>query len=149
MKGTRLMDTTWILVCDAARARIFDVNLDEDTWTLVEAIDNPDGRLRAHELVSDGQGSVRQSGTGASPKMEAHTDPAEVEEDRFARELTHRMQQGFDAHRFKELMVVAPPKFLGRLRHHFGAPLQRAVSGSLAKDYTSLDVATLRKRLGG
>ena len=143
------MERTWILVCDAARARIFDVDPNEGSWSVVEEIDNPDGRLRAHELVSDGQGSVRQSGTGASPKMEAHTDPAEVEEDRFARELTHKVQHAFDTNKFSELMVVAPPKFLGRLRHHFGAPLTRAVSGSLAKDYTALDVDTLRKRLGG
>ncbi len=144
-----MKETTWILVCDAAHARIFNVDPNKGSWTVVESIENPDGRMRAHELVSDGQGSVRQSGTGASPKMEAHTNPVDVEEERFARELAHRLQRGFDAHKFKELMLVAPPKFLGRLRHNLGAPITRAVSGSLSKDYTSLDVDTLRKRLGG
>ena len=50
------MTTTWILVGDASRARIFAFDKEDGPWVLVEQIENPLGRARTSELVTDRAG---------------------------------------------------------------------------------------------
>jgi len=40
------MKATWILVCDASRARVFAFEKSEQPWAVVEDITNPAGRAR-------------------------------------------------------------------------------------------------------
>ena len=144
------MTGTWVLVCDAGGARIFTAKKRREggfQWDLVQELDNPLGRARTSDLVSDQQGRVRQSGSGTAPFIKAHHDAAEVEEDRFALELTRLLQHAFDTHVFDQLVIAAPPRFLGALRNHLREPVARTVLASLDKDYTHLEGRDLEERL--
>lgn len=137
------MATTWILVGDASRARIFSLEKDDGPWALVEQIENPLGRARTSELVSDRAGRQRQTG----PSLEVQTDPAEHESHRFAEKLAHALQKGYDERRFARLVLAAPPRFLGYLREVMKEPVLRQVVASLDKDYTQLDERELKRLL--
>ncbi|MBW2282551.1 MAG: host attachment protein [Deltaproteobacteria bacterium] len=131
---------------DASRARIFEYARNKP-WELVEEIDHPAGRARAHDLVVDRAGTVRQSGTGTRAAMAPHTDASDVEQRRFARQLGELLQRGFNEHRYHALVVAAPPRFLGFLRKELSDPVQRTVRETVDKDLTHLDMRELADRL--
>ena len=137
------MATTWILVGDASRARIFSFEKDDAPWVLVEQVENPIGRARTSELVTDRAGRQRQIG----PPLEGHMDPAEQESHRFAEKLGHVLQKGYDERRFARLVLVAPPRFLGYLRGVLKEVAKHVVK-SIDKDYTHLDDRELHRLLG-
>jgi protein required for attachment to host cells len=134
--------TTWILVGDASRARIFSFEKDDAPWALVEEVENPIGRARTSELVTDRAGRQRQIG----PPLEGHMDPAEQESHRFAERLGHFLQKGYDERRFTRLVVAAPPRFLGYLRGVLREVAKHVVA-SIDKDYTLHDEKELRRLL--
>jgi protein required for attachment to host cells len=136
--------TTWILVGDASRARVFALDKEDGPWQLVEEIDHPPGRARVSELVSDRAGRQRQSSV-RTPPLASHTDAAEQESHRFAERLGHLLQKGYDERRFAGLVLVAPPRFLGYLRGVLRDPVTRQVVASLDKDYTHHDERDLRR----
>lgn len=138
------MENTWMLVCDAGRARIFSFENRDDDWQTVEEIENERGRARTSEIVTDRVGRVRQSGTGVKPGMEATTDPADTEETKFVHQLGRHLQRGFDGNLFGRLVLVAPPRFLGKLRKELSDPVTRSVAKSIDKDYSQLKEHELR-----
>ncbi len=135
--------TTWILVGDASRARIFAFDKEDGPWVLVAEIDHPPGRARTSDLVTDRAGRQREIG----PPLEGRTDPAEQESHRFAEKLGHLVGKGFDEHRYARLLLVAPPRFLGYLRGVLREPVLRHVVRSTDKDYTHHEVRELRRLL--
>ncbi len=137
------MATTWILVGDASRARVFSFDKEDGPWILIEEIDHPLGRARTSELVTDRAGRQREVG----PTLETHTDAAEHESHRFAEKLGHFVQKGFDDHRYARLLLVAPPRFLGYLRGVLREPVLRHVMRSVDKDYTHHETRELRRLL--
>ena len=133
---------TWALVCDASRARVFGFGKIVEPWTLVEDLSNPVGRARTSSLVEDKAGHM---GPGSQPR----SDPTSVEEERFARRLGELLECGFDEHQYGNLVLVAPPRFLGLLRGSLSAPVARRVTASVDKDLTRCDARELRDRLAG
>ncbi|MHC4548841.1 MAG: host attachment protein [Planctomycetota bacterium] len=139
---------TWLLVCDASRARIFGVDTRRKSIELLQEIDHPPGRARASEIVADKAGHVQQSGSGGRrAAMAPPTDPTDVEMRRFARRLGDLLEKGFDEHRYDRLFLVAPPRFLGMLREDLNASVARSVVATLDKNHAGLDVRALQERL--
>jgi protein required for attachment to host cells len=136
----RAVRPTWLLVCDASRARVFACEKADKPWTLVEDLSNPTGRARNRELVEDKAGRM---GPGSQPR----TDPASAEEERFADRLGELLESGFDGHRYGDLVLVAPPRFLGLLRASLSAPVARRVTASVDKNLARADPRDLRNRL--
>ena len=76
------------------------------------------------------------------------TDWHQQAEDRFAvavADILYRMAHG---HAFDHLIVVAPPKVLGRLRAEFHPEVASRVVGEVPKELTSRSVTELAKLLG-
>ncbi len=139
---------TWILVADAARARIFSVRPREG-WHLEQSLEHAKSRAKGIDLMSDAAGSVRQSFRGAKrPAMAPHTPPKDVEAEHFARELGGALLQGLDARAFQSLVVVAPPRMLGVLRRVMPHPVQRVMSVTIDADYTQVPDHELPSYLG-
>ncbi len=142
MLGTR----TWILVCDACRARVF---LDCDQRELMELRDFADVAAREHvrDRVSDRAGLKPGGGSefraGASPD----TDPREAEAHRFAGYLAGVLKTGLNEHAYDELVLTAPPHFLGLLRAALDDQVARRVVVSIDKDFTTLDARELDERI--
>jgi protein required for attachment to host cells len=142
------MDKTWIVVCDASKARFFMTRSGTQEWTLFEEFDYPAGRAKGIELMSDRPGRQLQSqGHMYRPAMDPHTDPRQVEHDRFALSIANVLNDAHANEAFDKLVIVAPPQFLGRIRGHLADRVKKAVYGTLDKDYTSLSQAELRERV--
>jgi protein required for attachment to host cells len=138
---------TWIVVANGHRARILVSDARSRRWTPYAGLEHPQSRAKVHELVTDDRGRARQSATGARPAMEPEHSPKEVEMDRFAHLIAKFLEHGLDTHQYAAVTIIAPPKFLGRLRARLSDRVADRVSSVVEKDYTALDAYELERRL--
>lgn len=139
---------TWIAVCDASRARIFSHVQGASGWDEVRKLEHPASRAKDTDLVTGDRGRSRQSfGQGSRPAMEPTTTPKENEHEVFARQLAGSLEHDLDAGNFDDLLLVAPPHFLGLLRKAVSDHLSARVVDSIDKDYTALGVKELEQHL--
>lgn len=127
------MATTWIVAADASRARVLQVagreRLDE-----VENLLNPEGRLHNREINSDAKGRFAGPDRpgGHSSDDEEHT--VEHANEVFAKRVGDYLDKARIEHRFDQLVLVAPPKFLGALRKELDKEVEKLVADELPKD---------------
>jgi protein required for attachment to host cells len=138
---------TWILIGDASRARLFSRNGVKGPWKLVRSLEHPESRLPDAELAGRQRGRQQQSGGIGRPAMEPVTMPKEVEREAFAAELGHLLDHEYDVNSYSDLVLIAPPHFLGLLRKTLGGKLRKRVIAELDKDYTLLPVHELQPRV--
>lgn len=135
-----------VMVGDGRRARFLRNNgTPRHVKFLVEhelEIDNPPTR----EQGSDRPG--RFMGTdGANRSAVEQTDWHQLAEDRFAIEIAQTLRRMYQARKYENLVVIAPPKMLGSLRAAFHAEVAARVTTEVAKDLTSRSVPELETLL--
>ena len=150
------MDTrhnTWIVTADESRARVLQVQ-DRATQALeeVENFVNPSGRAHERDLQSDaeprfnGHGGVGKAGTAPTggPASDRETQGAiEHSVKVFAKQLGSYLEQARQQQRYDELVLVAPPKFLGALRKELGKEVNQTIADELPKDLSGLNTHEL------
>jgi protein required for attachment to host cells len=144
------MDTVWIVVADAARARIICTQgRPGRTLEDIEAFSHSQSRQHNQDLVTDRPGRNQASGRGdGRHAMGAPTDPAAHERELFARQLAERLQRAHLQGSFQHLVLVAEPGFLGELRAALDDGVANAVSHAVGKNIVKVeDHATLRSHL--
>ena len=139
---------TWVVVADASRARIF-------AWTapsapLEEIADplNPEGRLKSSALTSD-RPSVAADAQGrrsGHPMQASHT-AHEKSVIAFAQQISGTLSAGLDAKSYQQLVLFAPPEFLGQLRRQLDRRVELVVVESTALDLTSETSEAIKARL--
>jgi protein required for attachment to host cells len=150
--------STWVLVCDASRARLLreenqeirtSAGIRRMPFVMMEEFAHPESRAKNRNLVSDRMGRTKPSmGTGEPYAAKVfRTEPKLVEAQRFARELAERLSHGRDENAFNKLVIAAPPQFLGILRSTLEERIKNCVTDWIEKDYTQLDDWTLAERL--
>jgi len=133
------MSHVWILVCDAARARVFEATDRTHMWKELTCHVNPLLRMAP---ASRGSGRpLPRTHESIGPARHAIT-PRESIKDHSARRFAHELAAFLrDAHahrRYARLLLVAPPRFLGILSREIGDLEIAGVSGTLGKDLASL-----------
>lgn len=127
--------TTYIVVADAARARIFT----RDALTLIEQenLVHAEGRLHEGDLVTD---SPVAEATSSAARASDEGTASQHEKEMFAKQVVKRLYTARTENSLEKLILVAPPKFLGLLRDKLDAPTQKLLIHTLPKD---LSKATL------
>jgi protein required for attachment to host cells len=144
------MDTVWIVVADAARARILRCEGRACHGLAdVEALSHSESRAQNQDLVSDRQGRGWASASGdGRHAMDEPTDPAHHERERFARMVAERLKSAHHEGVYKHLVIVASPSFLGVLREVLDRHVAQAVRAEVAKNVVKVDdLAVLRSHL--
>lgn len=131
---------TWILVADSGKARIYNtvkprlfVKPNSKNLELVDEYVHTESRKKDSELVTDKQGHFG-SGTFEEP-----TDPHRHVEDVFALELARILQHAQHEKKFHDLILIAPPTFMGMLNKHIPHTTAKLISTRIEKDYTYYD----------
>ena len=132
------MRTTWILISDSSRARIFEKKEHEKHLEEVEDFVDSAGRATSNELGTDERGRFY----GRGERYQGHTtqpavSPVEHENDLFAHILTRYLNDGRKANRYNRLYIIAPPKFLGLIRGSLDDEVKKMVQGELQKDIST------------
>ena len=140
------MDDVLIIVFDGAGARYFKRS--------------PEGRLelqrevasglhrRTSETVSDRQGrSFASAGGGIRSPYEPKHDPHKLEKHNFVHRIVSELDDSYDRHEFKHLVVVAPERSMGEFRSLAPDKIRRAVWCEVPKELTQLSAHDLATRL--
>jgi len=136
------------LVAHDAGARTFEHKGPGKGLTQLAEVAFEDGRRHAGELDADRSGrSTDRSGHGHA--FESHDNTRQHAVGLFAKQLAHDLAHDFHLGAFDQLVLIAPPRFLGVLRDALDTKLSRAVIGTVCKDLPRADSDELCKHLAG
>jgi protein required for attachment to host cells len=151
--------TIWVLVCDAARARLLADDRRGRAYRVIETFDHPAGRAHARDLTSalpgrkpvggprgDGVHAI-PGGFHGRPRAEPDTDPTDVEAQKFARLLAAALERGLTDHAYDGLVLAAPPRFLGLLRSTVSEQVRRHIEATVDKDLTAFEPREIHEKL--
>ena len=99
-------------------------------------------------VVFDAPGRTFSS-VGSGRSAVEQTDWHAQEEDRFLHKLAARLDAAVNVGETKSLIIVAPPRALGVLRHAYSHNLRAAVQTEIDKDFVRLPVHEIEKHLAG
>jgi protein required for attachment to host cells len=122
------MANTWIVAADASRARVLQV-AGPKRLVEVDNLLNPDGRLENREINTDARGRFAGGHTG-----EDDVGAVDHRTELFAKRLGDYLDKARTDHRYDELVLVAPPKFLGMMRKSLGKEVEKLVADQVPKD---------------
>ena len=139
------MEEIRILVADDAHASFFATNEEFRIFEPVLALENAAGRARTQDLISDDRGRTQIKGAGArSAGVEPHTSQHDIQEQKWARELSSQLLTDLDGGKgYRFLVIVAAPSLLGELRKNLDKPVQACLKATIAKDYSNSSVHEL------
>ncbi|MGR8997605.1 MAG: host attachment protein [Gammaproteobacteria bacterium] len=141
------MKSTWILVADNTRARIFTAETPSSPLEEIEALAHTESRLHDREITSDLPGKIKNVGGIGGHAFEQPTDPKKHEADNFAHRITHYLEEAHNANKFEQLLIIAEPSFLGLLRNHLPEQIKKLVCFELDKNITTHSADDIRKHL--
>jgi protein required for attachment to host cells len=141
--GAYMLNTHWILVANGSEARIFSTDkiFDGQNWQLIKEFDHPESRERDLDLVTDKPGRYQfqsKSGTSGHGAYSEHTEPREVEVERFARQLAEELNGGRVHNLYHQLILIAPPHLHGLLNKYCESNVLNLITHHVEKDYTKL-----------
>jgi protein required for attachment to host cells len=134
-------NTTWILVADGARARVYQnlgpgTGLTETRFPEMVGMHEPTRTINADREGRNGMGAMVHS-----------ADPHRDQKRAFARDIAQFLESQARLHAFDRLVLVAPAKALGDLRGALNGQASARVVGELAKDLTHTAARELPKLL--
>ena len=139
--------STWILVSDACRARLFADHGLRGGLAELEGFACPGGREHVKDRVSDRSGMKPAGGHGVRAGVSQEVNPKEAEARMFARYLADTLKRKLNEQAFEELVLAASPHFLGLLRAALDDTVAKRVVASFDKDYTTLEAPELSRRI--
>lgn len=135
----------WVLVANAARARSFARDPENNAMRELRSFVHPASRLKGEALADDRAGLAFKG--QASTQYAPHTNPHDKEHEQFARELAKYLDEAALAHQYPGLALIASPAFLGELRAHLGPATQALVRASVPLDLSIYEGSELEHRV--
>jgi protein required for attachment to host cells len=140
------MKSTWILVADSSRARIFTADTPSSPLEEIKDFSHSEGRLHDREMTTGLPGKIKSAGAGGHT-FEQPTDPKKHEAEVFAHSVAQHLEEAHNANKFKQLLIIAEPSFLGLLRNQLPEQIKKLVSFELDKNITKHSAADIRQHL--
>ena len=135
----------WVLLANAARARLFERDHDNNAMRELATFVHPNSRLKAAELSDDraGQGAIGS----ARAHFEAPTSPKERERQHFAEQLAQYLEEAALGERMAHWALIASSPFLGRLRAVLGRAAAARLTHHVDRDLTACMGQDLERRV--
>jgi protein required for attachment to host cells len=143
---------TVVIVADAGRARVLTAAAEDSALIETDDLLQPDARLTAQQLTAGRHGHVTGGAGHAGARagghsFTAHHSPAEASADEFADVVCDYLDFMRDVGRLEKLYLIAPPDFLGLLRHKLGRSTRALIAQELALDLTRHPLDAIRAAL--
>jgi protein required for attachment to host cells len=148
MDAMRLPEGAWVVVCDGRKALFLQNVGDAEFPNLKMREVDKHSAQPTSALGADSPGRVHQS-VGTARSTVEQTDWHEKAEDDFVTDLVHRLDAAIEAGTMTHLVVVAPPRALGVMRHAYTDRLRKALHAEMDKDLTALPVYEIERHLVG
>ena len=136
------MANTWIVAADSSRARVLQVSDRDRKLVEIDDLTNPAGRMDDRELTTD---ATPRFGRPGSDREEPSAREHETE--LFAKRVGEYLDHARTEHRYDELVILAPPKFLGLIRKKLGKQVEKLVTDQVPKNLAWIDARELERYL--
>jgi protein required for attachment to host cells len=143
-----LKEGAWVVVCDGAKAIILE-NIGDagmPDLRMREAEEQPAWRTR--DIGSDAPGRAINS-VGSARSAVEQTDYHEESERTFLTDLARRLDKALADRETKSIVIVAPPRALGMLRHAYSPQLRKAIAEEVDKDLVAMPIGEIERHLLG
>ena len=141
---------TLVLVADGRKALFLRNRGDEQQIDLRTASHRERADRKDRDIKTDAAGrSGRSAGAGAYQDTMGEPDFHQQEEDRFARDLSDKVNAMALAGEFDDLVVVAPARTMGELRPLWHKEVQSRLAGEHVKEMTDRPIADIEALLVG
>ena len=148
MEKMRIEQGDWVVVCDGAKALVFE-NIGDAKFPNLKTKEVYEQEVPAtSEMGTDAPGRLGSSADGRRSAVE-QTDWHDEAEKTFLHKLTGHLNHAVEQGQAKSVIVVAPPRALGILRQNYSPQLQKAIRSELGKDYVRMPVLEIEKHLTG
>ncbi len=136
----------WVVVCDGAKALVLENTGDIKFPNLktVQVFEQKD--LPTHLLGADKPGRSHSS-VGPGSSSVTQTDWHNQSEQVFLTHLAQRLDADVAAGKVKSMILVAPPRALGMIRHAYSNALRGAIRTEIDKDLVKHPVHDIEKHL--
>ena len=126
---------TLVVIADAGRVKLFST---DDRGATVKAVPGgidamPNPPSREHKSDKPGRG---QEGSGRRTSFEPKHDPHKQAEDEFSRLLAKHLEGLTGDGTYADIVLFAPPVFLGELRQHMSRAVADKIAAEVHKDLT-------------
>jgi protein required for attachment to host cells len=138
---------TWVLIADAARARVFESKGKGTGLTVVQDMSFDAQLAPSHEIGSDRPGRSFESVGSTRHAMESPSDPHREQKRQFARRIADAVEQKQAARSFDRLVLVAPAVTMGDLRAILPDKVKAVVAAELVADLTNTPMSELPAHL--
>ena len=138
---------TWVLITDAARARVFENTGKGTGLTIVQDMTLDAELLPSHELGTDRPGRSFDSIGSARHAMESPSDLHREQKRQFARRVAEAIEERQAKQRFESLVLVAPPVTMGDLRAALPEKVKAVVAAEVVADLTKTPMSELPAHL--
>jgi protein required for attachment to host cells len=146
MSGLLIKHGEWVVVCDGAKALILENTGDGKFPNLktVQVLEQKD--LPTHLMGADKPGRTHSS-AGHGSSAVTQTDWHNQAEQGFLTHLAQRLDADVAAGKVKSVILVAPPRALGMIRHSYSNPLRAVIRAEIDKDLVKHPVHDIEKHL--
>ncbi len=127
-------ETTWLVVADGRRARIFSARAGDTGLTELHDLIGDDRATR--DIGTDRPGRTQESANSGRHAMAPRVDWHRQAKQQFAREVADKINATGLKGGFDRLVVVAPPKALGDLRKVLNKHALDRLGAEIDKDLT-------------
>ncbi len=141
------MKRQWIVVANAAHARLFSRALPTDPLIPLSVLEHPESRLKGSELGDERPGHEATDNSPGGNRYEPRTDVRRKEHQKFAQEISQRLDAGLAAGDFDALLVYASNPFLGELKAQLSEAVQKRLQATFDRDLTSFGLDEIERRL--
>jgi protein required for attachment to host cells len=130
------MSMAWIVVADAARARIFSSGQNVATLKEIETLAHPEGRIHEQKLTSDLPGKRHDGSVSGHHAVGDEVEPKHQEAINFAKSIAAHLDKARAENKFSKLIFIAAPAMLGLLRDSITKETQKLLIEEIDKDLT-------------
>jgi protein required for attachment to host cells len=138
---------TWVLIADAARARVFETTGKGTGLSVVADMALHAELNPSHTLGTDRPGRSFESVGSTRHALESSSDPHREQKRMFAKRIAQALHERHAASSFDRLVVVAPPTTMGDLRTALSGKVKAAVIAELVADLTNTPASELPAHL--
>lgn len=141
------MKPQWIVVTNAALARIFSRKSAIEPLVPVATLTHAQSRLRAGALAADRAGRQAADNSHGVNQFESRSDPHRKEHQRFAREIAQQLDEALAAGKFGSLLIFSSNPFIGELRAQLSHAVSERVQTLLDRDLSHVGITELERRI--
>ena len=141
------MNTSWVIVTDSTRARIFEKKGANEPLMEFEDLVDPAAFENQNELEHHTRGRYHDAGTGHSHTDDPSVCPLAHQNDLFAKSIALYLDKGRKDSKFHRLYLISSPHFLGTLRNKLGKEVNRLIENEWSEEISDYSAADIEKFL--